>query len=109
MPSTLYAAEPAGFGDTGLAPLFLKSMGGLALVLALFACLVWLAKRLKLPVIPASSNDTLRMVKRLAVSGRHSVMVIEYEGQRWLIGVSPQNIDLLGEIDINKGQKKEYP
>jgi len=109
-PSMTYAAEETSLIDQGgMAALFLKSMTGLALVLALFAFLVWLARRIKLPMIPSVSNGPLHLVQRVAVGGRHSVVVLEYEGQRWLVGISPQNMAVLGKLEHSISRSDQNP
>ena len=107
VPSLAYAADGGYLFDQGGAGmLFLKSMTGLALVLALFALLVWLAKRMKFPLLPGVSHGPVRLVQRLAVSSRHSIVVLECERQRWLVGLSPQNMELLGKLESSENKDR---
>ncbi len=108
--SLAFAAEGASLVDQGgMATLFLKSMTGLALVLALFAILVWLARRMKLPIMPGVSNGPLHLIQRVSVGGRHTVVVLEYEGQHWLVGISPQNMTLLGKLKPGASRAGKKP
>ncbi|MGL5758607.1 flagellar biosynthetic protein FliO [Plesiomonas sp.] len=68
----------------------------LLLVLGLIIGLGWLAKRLRLPF---HSKGSIQIEQQQALGQRERLLIINVEGQRLLIGVTPQNISLLSILD----------
>lgn len=96
-PAAAHAAT--GEGSTGFVALFLQSMASLAAVLALFAAVIWVMRRLK--IVPQSnigSGERLHVVQRLALGGKHSLAVVAYGDKRWLVGMSPTAINCLSPL-----------
>ena len=71
--------------------LMLQSLAALALVLAIFAGMVWGLRRLQFRQLP-KGEAALRVVQRLAIDTRHSVVEVDHHGKRYLLGVSPSGI-----------------
>ncbi len=71
--------------------LMLQSVAALALVLAIFAGMVWALRKLQFRQLP-KGEAAMRVVQRLAIDTRHSVVEIDHHGKRYLLGVSPSGI-----------------
>jgi len=85
--------------------LMLQSVAGLALVLALFAGLVWGLRKFQFRQLP-QGELAMRVVQRLAIDTRHSLVEVEYGKKRYLLGISPTGIStvsdsLLTESNLN--------
>ena len=65
-----------------------QSLAALAIVLAIFAGLVWLLRRLQAPGLN-QNGEAMRVVRRLALDSKHSLVEVRYEGHHYLIGLSP--------------------
>ncbi|MEC4726502.1 flagellar biosynthetic protein FliO [Shewanella sp. D64] len=71
-------------------------MGGLILVLVLIFVLAYIVKRLNL--VPAS-NGVLKMVAVTPLGQKEKVVLIEVEGQQYLLGVTAQQVSLIDKLD----------
>ena len=74
----------------------------LALLLALAAVAVWAlwyARRHGVPYQAAAGARRLRVLERLALSRRALLLVVEYEGRKYLIGQSGDQISLVSQAD----------
>ena len=67
----------------------------LLLVLGLIVGLGWVAKRMRLPF---NGHGNMRVEHPQALGQRERLMVVNVEGQRLLLGVTPQSISLLKEL-----------
>lgn len=74
----------------------LNMMGGLIVVLVLIFVLAYIVKRLNL--VPAS-NGVLKMVAATPLGQREKVVLIEIEGQQYLLGVTAQQVNLIDKLD----------
>ncbi|MBW8185170.1 flagellar biosynthetic protein FliO [Shewanella nanhaiensis] len=74
----------------------LNMMGGLIMVLVLIFVLAYIVKRLNL--VPAS-NGVLKMVAATPLGQREKVVLIEVEGQQYLLGVTAQQVNLIDKLD----------
>ena len=72
---------------------------GLVAVLVLIAALAWASKRFNLN-LPGSSAD-MKLISAMSVGPKEKVMLIEVEGERLLIGVTPQQINTLKTLEPN--------
>lgn len=71
--------------------LMLQSLAALAAVLALFAGLVWVARHFQ--TRPFSQQESrIKVVGRLALDTKHSLLEVEHGQNRYLIGLSPTGI-----------------
>jgi len=94
----------------GLGFLMLKSVMGLAGVLALFAFGIWLVRRFQ-PGLKTTGGNILVLEKRLSIDGKNAVAVIRYGCQRWLIGLSPSGLTRIDQLEAqtidDQAQKNE--
>ncbi len=71
--------------------LVVQSISALAMVLALFAGVVWLLRRLQQRG-EFSRGDAIRVRQRTMLGSRHSLVEVEYAGQRLLLGLGPESV-----------------
>jgi len=72
--------------------LMLQSLAALGAVLALFAGLVWLVRHLQGLRLQPQNGGQLKIVQRLALDTRHSLVEITCGQSHHLIGLSPDGI-----------------
>ena len=92
--TTSEAVAPAEKGSALMA--LSNMMGGLILVLVLIFVLAYIVKRLNL--VPAS-NGVLKMVAVTPLGQKEKVVLIELEGQQYLLGVTAQQVSLIDKLD----------
>ncbi|MDX8389620.1 MAG: flagellar biosynthetic protein FliO [Mariprofundaceae bacterium] len=79
--------------ETSLLWLMGKSLAALAAVLALFAGMLWLMRRLQIATISKHTGTShLKILQRLALDSRHALVEIEYDQQSLLIAVGPNGV-----------------
>ena len=82
---------------------------GLGLVIALILGLAWLIKRTG--KFQSSSNGAIKIVAGLSLGSREKALLLEVEGEKILIGVTPQQINtlhILGRDDEPKRDHDKY-
>lgn len=80
------------------------------LVLALvFAGAVWVRTRWRGPGRGAQPRTRLHVVDSLALGPQRHVHVLEADGRRYLIGVTPQQITLLTALDRRLESGPDFP
>lgn len=89
LPSAACAAD-AGGHDSSLWGLLVPLI---AVTMAMLAMLWWLKRGKAL-----SGNGPLKVVQAVAVGARERVVVLDAQGRRLLIGVTPSRIELLAEL-----------
>ncbi|GGI71612.1 flagellar protein [Shewanella hanedai] len=91
------ASEAVAPIEKGSALMALSNMmGGLILVLVLIFVLAYIVKRLNL--VPAS-NGVLKMVAVTPLGQKEKVVLIELNGQQYLLGVTSQQVNLIDKLD----------
>ncbi|MGX9459964.1 flagellar biosynthetic protein FliO [Shewanella sp. A14] len=70
-------------------------VGGLIVVLALIFLLAYIVKRLKL--VP-SHGGVIKTVAVTAIGQREKVVLVEVDGQQYLLGVTSQQINLIDKL-----------
>ncbi|WP_254693787.1 flagellar biosynthetic protein FliO [Shewanella sp. MEBiC00475] len=70
-------------------------VGGLIVVLALIFLLAYIVKRLKL--VP-SSGGVIKTVAVTSIGQREKVVLVEVNGQQYLLGVTSQQINLIDKL-----------
>ena len=94
--------QPAdGFGIPTL-----RMLGALALVLGLILLIAYLARRF-LPLQGTGLSgraDVIRIVATKMLGGRRSLMLVRVRGQTLLLGLTPQSIQCLTEIQEVEGE-----
>lgn len=101
------SATKGRLADTSSTVVLLKTLGSLAIVLALLMLAAYLLKRYGGRLTgagPAGRADTIRIVSTKLLGGRRSLMLIRVRGQTLLLGVTPQAINCLTEIQELEGE-----
>ncbi len=85
----------------------LQLVTGLLVVLLSIVALAWVAKRFNR--MQASTGSSLRIVEAVSMGARERVVVVEVEGEKLLLGVSPGRINMLHVLDkaIDKSAREE--
>jgi len=93
--------------------MMLQSLAALAAVLAVFAGLVWLVRRLHVSRFQ-SQEGQIKIIQRLALDTRHSLIEVACGERRHLIGLSPDGItsiacDIPATRSIEQGKDHTAP
>lgn len=86
----------------GLLTLMLQSAAGLAAVLALFALLVWMLKRIQNQRFSGGDNNRMRIVQRFGIDTKHSIVELTHAGRSYLIGISPSGMNTIASYASNE-------
>ena len=84
-------------GETSFAAMMAQSIGSLALVLAIFAGLVWLMRRFQDKVVPVKEGK-MQVVQRLHIDSKNSVVEIKHGKQSYLLGVGVGGISKITDL-----------
>jgi flagellar biogenesis protein FliO len=76
----------------------LRVFGSLVLVVALFLGGVWLFRNWQRLAIRQGKAPRLNVLESRSIGGRHSLMVVGYEQQRFLIASSPAGVQMLSSL-----------
>ncbi len=81
--------------------LILRTILSLALVIALIVFLAWIARRFLKPDrwLVSRQLGSIKVLERLALDPKKSLMIIEWESRRLLVGVTEASIQTLGAMD----------
>lgn len=79
-------------------PSVLRVMGALALVLGLFLGGAWLFKNWQRLTIQRGRTPKLNVLETRPLGGKHSLFVVGYQQERFLIASSPGGINLLSHL-----------
>jgi len=83
--------------------LMLQSVSGLALVLAIFAALVWMLKRLQNKRYFPNEKTTIQVIQRFPIDAKHSVIEMTHGNKAYLIGLSPSGMIKLDSSTCEPG------
>lgn len=78
-------------------PMMLQSIASLAAVLALFAGLVWLVRRLQGSSFQVKKGGQMKVVQRLALDTKHSLVEVTCGQHHYLIGLSPDGMTSISQ------------
>lgn len=85
--------------DQGQGYAVLSLLGGLFLFAAVlflaWYCTKWIGKRYGTP----SAGSHIKILERTALGPDRHLMIVQLEDRVWLLGVTPQHIDKIGELD----------
>ena len=98
-PLTLEDGKPTPGLATEPGPSGLKTFGSLVLVLGLAGASLWGLKKYGRGRLPGSGGGKLRVEETLALGDRRFVSILEVEGERFLLALTPQSISLLSRLD----------
>jgi flagellar protein FliO/FliZ len=90
----LAQADP-GLAGPDLVPNVWRMLGALAIVLALLAGLAWLLRR---TAVLRRRSGALGVESALSLGERRSLVVVTVEGRRLLLGLAPNHVSLVTEL-----------
>ena len=88
-------ADAVGAAGPDLLPSIWRTMGALAVVLALLAALAWLLRRQQ---AIRRSGKGMGVESAISLGDRRSLAVVTVEGRRLLLGLAPNGVTLLTEL-----------
>ncbi|HJV48356.1 MAG TPA: flagellar biosynthetic protein FliO [Geothrix sp.] len=98
-PLTLEDGKPTQGQTVSAPPSGLRAFGSLVLVLGLAGLSLWALKKYGRGRIPGSGGTKMRVEETLALGDRRFVSILEVEGERFLIAMTPQGINLVSRLD----------
>ncbi|WP_306591984.1 flagellar biosynthetic protein FliO [Geothrix sp. 21YS21S-4] len=98
-PLTLEDGKPTPGQASEAGPSGLRAFGSLVLVLGLAGASLWALKKYGRGKLPGSGGGKLRVEETLALGDRRYVSILDAEGERFLIGLTPQGISLISRLD----------
>lgn len=98
-PLTLEDGKPTQSPAAEAPPSGLRAFGSLVLVLGLAGASLWALKKYGRGRIPGGGGGKLRVEETLALGDRRYVSILDAEGERFLIALTPQGISLISRLD----------
>ena len=107
--STVTPLMPPSLPEPGVS--FLRVMGALALVIGIFLGGVWLVKNWQRLAHQRGRAPKMSVLETRSLGGRHSLHVIGYEQERFLISASPGGVNLLSHLPpaVEAGSSEKLP
>jgi flagellar protein FliO/FliZ len=84
--------------ELGLGMLMVKSVAALAAVLALFALVVWLMRRVQGGGGIMPGKSPMQLEYRMNLDNRNAIAIVRCDGQRWLVGISPAGLTRIDRL-----------
>ena len=78
----------------------LRIFGALALVIGIFLGGVWLFRNWQRLTQPRGRTPKLNLLETRSLGGRHTLHVVGYQQERFLIAVSPTGVNLLSHLPV---------
>jgi flagellar biogenesis protein FliO len=86
----------------------LRVFGSLVLVIALFLCGVWLFRNWQRLATRNGLSPRLNILESKSMGHRHSIFVVGYDDQRFLVSSSPSGVQMLTPLpDAEPGEATE--
>ncbi len=98
-PLTLEDGKPTQGQVAEAGPSGLRAFGSLVLVLGLAGASLWALKKYGRGRMPGGGGGKLRVEETLALGDRRYVSILDAEGERFLIALTPQGISLISRLD----------
>jgi len=98
-PLTLEDGKPTQGQSPENSPSGLRTFGSLVLVLGLAGVSLWALRKYGRGRVPGGGGGKLKVEETLALGDRRFVSILEAEGERFLIALTPQGIHLLSKLD----------
>ena len=98
-PLTLDDGKPTQGQAPEATPSGLRTFGSLVLVLGLVGVSLWALKKYGRGRMPGSGGGKLRVEETLALGDRRFVSILDAEGERFLIAMTPQGVHLISRLD----------
>lgn len=86
-----------------------RVFGALALVIGVFLGGVWLFKNWQRVTIHRGRAPKLNVIETRSLGGRHSLHVVGYEQERFLIAVSPNGVNMLTHLPTSADAEEIVP
>jgi flagellar biosynthetic protein FliO len=80
-------------------PSGLRAFGSLILVLGIAGVSLWALKKYGRGRLPGGGGGRLRIEETLALGDRRFVSILDVEGERFLLGLTPQGLALIARLD----------
>lgn len=91
-------------GPVPVALSFVRVLGALALVLAIFLGGLWLFRNWQRLVLAQGAPPKLNVLEVKSLGQRHALYVVAYEQQRLLLAASPTGVTLLTHLPAASGE-----
>ena len=91
-------------GDTGIGLMIFKSLGMLCLVLGLLIGILYLLKRMSQSKTGLKDKTMIRHMTTFYMAPKEKVVLLDVMGRTILIGVTPQTITHIADIDHIKNE-----
>jgi len=92
--------------EQSLGMMLVQSIAALAMVLALFAALVWGLKRLQMYQLP-SHVQGMKVVQRISLDAKHSIVEVQRSQKHYVLALSTDGVQLLEMFDVQEDELKE--
>lgn len=83
-----------------------QSIGALALVLAIFAGLVWALRRFQEKVVPHKGGQ-MQVIQRLHLDSKNSVVEIQHGQQHYLLGVGVHGVQKIDAVHPSSPREEQ--
>lgn len=80
------------------------TFGSLLFVIVFILFLAWLLKRMRLPSLV--NQQGLNVVRQIPVGTRERIMIVQAGEEQFLVGVTPQSIQLISKLDKPLSQEE---
>jgi len=80
------------------------TFGSLVFVVAFILLLAWLLKRMRVPALV--NQKGLSVVRQIAVGHRERIVIVQAGEEQFLVGVTPQSIQLISKLDKPLSQEE---
>ncbi|EGU48257.1 polar flagellar assembly protein FliO [Vibrio ichthyoenteri ATCC 700023] len=103
----LLLLSPSAFGASA-APSsqfdWATTFGSLLFVIALILLLAWMLKRMRVPTM--TNQKGLNVVRQVAVGTRERILIVQAGEEQFLVGVTPQSIQLISKLEKTLSQEE---
>ncbi|MDQ6995707.1 MAG: flagellar biosynthetic protein FliO [Mariprofundaceae bacterium] len=86
----------------GFAMMMVQSIAALALVLAIFAALVWALKRLQKQHFPNKKGESMCVIQRLSLDSQHTVLEVLRDDNIYILGLSNGHIQVIDKLAVKQ-------
>ncbi len=90
------ADKTSGLPPVDLTASLFSMFKGLAICILLLFALIWVLKKIKSPIV-SGQGKKLKIIERLPVSARSSLLLVEVNKKQILVGVGPDNVNLVSD------------
>jgi len=80
--------------------MMVQSIAALALVLAIFAGLVWLLKRLQNQHLPHHKREAMRVIQRVSLDSQHTVVEVVRDDKIYILGLSNGHMQFIDKLTV---------